>query len=260
MTCKSDLEKIQKLTCKSSGKLPGEYSTFKRSKGSPTKEVHTSPEESFAVKMRDAGIEINIEEDGGSFNWVEDVEVERPPWTWYKDKVVEKESEKEVVKKKRVKRARDAPLTSTPSYPHEMRVGTYLAMREGPEGMRKLKMKGVTDQKLEENFMQQILRRPGICQNPAEGFQKFDVEKLDEEAVKKLISGCASGPMIKSRLNPASGRNEHFVVLLAMSPGQGVEMKADKEEGQQSDSDRKPRPEVNIYSKYINTIPIHFMF
>ena len=85
--------------------------------------------------MRDAGIEINFEEDGGSFNWVEDVEVERPPWTWYKDKVVEKESGKAGVNKKRVKRVRDAPLTSTPSYPHEMRVGTYLAMREGPEGM-----------------------------------------------------------------------------------------------------------------------------
>ena len=211
--------------------------------------------------MRDAGIEIHIEADGGSFNWVEDVEVEHPPWTWYKDKVVEKESGKAGVNKKRVKRVRDAPLTSTPSYPYEMKVGTYLAMREGPEGMRKLKMKGVTEEKLEEKFMQQILMKPGICQNPSGNeFRKFDVEKLDEDAVNKLIRGCASGPKIKSRLNPASGRTEHFVVLLAMSPGQGVKMKAENEEGQQSDSDREPRPEVNIYSKYINTISIHFMF
>ena len=211
--------------------------------------------------MRDAGIEIHIEADGGSFNWVEDVEVERPPWTWYKDKVVEKESGKAGVKKKRVKRARDAPLTSTPSYPHEMRVGTYLAMREGPEGMRKLKMKGVTEQKLEEKFMKQILRKPGICQNPeSKEFQTFDVEKLEEEAVKKLIRGCASGPKIRSRLNHASGSIEHFVVLLALSPGQGGERKADQKEEQQSDLDREPRPEVNIYSKYINTISIHFMF
>ena len=184
--------------------------------------------------MRDAGIEIHIEEDGGSFNW---------------EKVVEKESGKAGVKKKRVKRVRDAPLRSTPSYPYEMRVGTYLARREGPEGMRKLQMKGVTEHKLEEKFMKEILRRPGICQNPAEkGFQKFDVEKLDEEAVMNRIRGYASGPMIRSRLNPASGSTEHFVVLLAMSPGQGGEMKADKEEGQQNYLDREPRPEVDILS------------
>ena len=110
-------------------------------------------------------------------------------------------------------------------------------------------MKGVTEHKLEEKFMKEILRRPGICQNPAEkGFQKFDVEKLDEEAVMNRIRGYASGPMIRSRLNPASGSTEHFVVLLAMSPGQGGEMKADKEEGQQNYLDREPRPEVDILS------------
>ena len=179
----------------------------------PTKEVHTSPEESVAVKM----------------------------------------------KKKRVKRVRDTLLTSTPSYPHEMRVGTYLALREGPEGMRKLEMKGVTEQKLEERFMKEILRKPGVCHNPAGEFQKFDVEKLDEEAVTELIKKFASGPMIKSRLNPASGRTEHFVVLLAVSPGQGGERKADKEEEQQSDSDREPRPEVSIFSKHINTMSMHFI-
>ena len=195
--------------------------------------------------MRDAGIEINTEEDGGSFNW---------------EKVVEKESGKAGVKKKRVKRVRDAPLRSTPSYPYEMRVGTYLALREGPEGMRKLQMKGVTEQKLEEKFMKEILRRPGICQNPASEFQKFDVEKLDEEAVLTHIRKFASGPRIKSRYNPGSGRTEHFVVLLAISPGQGGEMKADKKEEQQSDPDREPRPEVNIYSKHINTMSMHFMF
>ena len=106
--------------------------------------------------------------------------------------------------------------------------------------------------------MKQILRKPGICQNPSGNeFRKFDVEKLDEEAVEKLIRGCASGPMIRSRLNPASGSLEHFVVLLAMSPDQGGEKKAGKQEEQQSDLDREPRPEVNIYGKHINTF--HFL-
>ena len=210
----------------------------------PTEKVHTSPEESVAVEMRDAGIEINTEEDGGSFNW---------------EKVVEKESGKAGVKKKRVKRVRDAPLRSTPSYPYEMRVGTYLALREGPEGMRKLEMKGVTEQKLEERFMKEILRKPGVCHNPAREFQKFDVEKLDEKAVTELIKKFASGPMIQSRLNPASGRTEHFVMLLAVTPGQGGERKADKKEEQQSDSDREPRPEVSIFSKHINTMSMHFI-
>ena len=183
---------------------------------------------------------------GEGGNWAADVEVKR---RWWKDQAVEKESEKAGLKKKMGKRVRNAPLKSTPSYPYEMRVGTYLAIKEGPEGMKKLELKGVTEQQLEEKFMKEILRRPGICQNPArEGFQEFDVEKLDEEAVMNRIRGYASGPMIRSRLNPASGSTEHFVVLLAMSPGQGGEMKADKEEGQQNYLDREPRPEVDILS------------
>ena len=193
---------------------------------------------------------------GEGGNWAADVEVKR---RWWKDQAVEKESEKAGLKKKMGKRVRNAPLKSTPSYPYEMRVGTYLATKEGPEGMKKLELKGVTEQQLEEKFMKEILRRPGICQNPASEFQKFDVEKLDEEAVLTHIRKFASGPRIKSRYNPGSGRTEHFVVLLAISPGQGGEMKADKKEEQQSDSDREPRPEVSIYNKHINTMSMHFI-
>ena len=206
--------------------------------------------------MRDGGIEIRIvdEGEGGSLNWAEDVKVEHPSWS--EDQIVEKESERAGVKKKKkkVKRGRDAPLKSAPSYPYEVRVGTYLAMREGPEGMRKLEKAGVTAEKLEVKFMEEILRKPGICQNPSiEESKYFDVEKLDEEAVKNLLRRCASGPKIKSRYNPASGKTEHYMVLLAMSPAQGDmrirgERKADKEEEQQQrDSDSKPRPEVNIF-------------
>ena len=206
--------------------------------------------------MKDGGTEICVvdEGEGGSLSWAEEVEMEHPSWTWFKDQIVEKESEKAGVKKKRVKRGRDAPLKSAPSYPYEVRVGTYLAMREGPEGMRKLEKAGVTAEKLEVKFMEEILRRPGICQNPSiEGSKYFDVEKLDEEAVKNLLRRCASGPEIKSLYNSASGKTEHYMVLLAMSPAQGDmrirgERKADKEEQQQQrDSDSKPRPEVNIF-------------
>ena len=210
--------------------------------------------------MRDGGIEIHIvdEGEGGSLSWAEEVEVEHPSWTWFKDQIVEKESEKTGVEKKRVKRGRYAPLKSTPSYPYEMRVGAYLAWRKGPEEMRKLEKKGVNEQKLEEKFMEQILRQPGICLNPSIDESKyFDVEKLDEEAVKTLIRRCASGPEIKSRLNPANGKTEHYFVLLAMSPVQGSmmkggERKADKEEERQSHSDSKPRPEVNIFYQHFD--------
>ena len=212
------------------------------------------------LKMRDGGIEIRIvdEGEGGSLNWAEEVEVEYP--SWFKDQIVEKESERAGVKKKkkRVKRGRDAPLKSAPSYPYEVRVGTYLAMREGPEGMRKLEKEGVNEHKLEEKFMEEILRKPGICQNPGiEESRMFDVEKLDEAAVKKLIRKCASGPMINSRYNPSSGKIEHYMVLLAMSPVQrdmrkGDERKADEEEQQQQrESDSEPRPEVNIFCQNI---------
>ena len=206
--------------------------------------------------MRDGGIEIRIVDEGkgGSLSWAEEVEMEHPSWTWFKDQIVEKESEKAGVKKKRVKRGRDAPLKNTPCYPYEMRVGTYLAWREGPEGMEKLKKKGVTEQKLEDKFMEPILRKPGICQNPSiEESSLFDVVKLDEEAVKNLIRRSANGPEIKSRYNPGSGKTEHYIVLLAMSPVQGDmrkggDRKADKEEKQQQrDTDSKPRPEVNIF-------------
>ena len=212
--------------------------------------------------MRDGGIEICIVDEGkgGSLSWAEEVEMEHPSWTWFKDQIVEKESEKAGVKKKRVKRGRDAPLKSTPSYPYEMRVGAYLAWRKGPEEMRKLEKEGVTKQKLEDKFMEPILRKPGICQNPSiEESRRFDVEKLDEEAVKNLIRRCASGPKINSRYNPASGKNEHYIVLQAMSPVQGdirrvVERKADKEEEQQSHSDSEPRPEVNIFNQHFDIV------
>ena len=213
--------------------------------------------------MWDGGIEIRIvkEGEGGSLSWAEDVELEYPSWTSFKDENVEKESERAGVKKKkkRVKRVRDAPVKSAPSYPYEVRVGTYLAMRQGPEGMRKLEKEGVNEHKLEEKFMEEILRKPGICQNPGiEESKMFDVEKLDEEAVKKLIRKCASGPKINSRYNPSSGKTEHYMVLLAISPVQrdmrkGDERKADEEEQQQQqrESDSEPRPEVNIFCQHI---------
>ena len=198
------------------------------------------------------GVKIHIptvvkELEGCSFIWAEDVEVEDPQgWYAYGEAEVEKlpEEKARVKKKKRVKR--DAPLKSTPSYPYEIRVGAYLAMKKGPEEMRKLKKDGVTEHHLEEEYMKQ--RKPGICRNPAiEQSKLFDVEKLEEEAVKALLNRYASGPLTKSRHNPQTGKTEHYIVLLAMTPGKGDQRKVDEEEEEeeeQSDSDSKPRPEV----------------
>ena len=50
------------------------------------------------LKMRDGCIEIRImdEGEGGSLSWAEEVEVEHPSWTWFKDQIVEKESVRQV--------------------------------------------------------------------------------------------------------------------------------------------------------------------
>ena len=177
-------------------------------------------------------------EGGIKIHWAE---AERKRW-----REVEKKPEGRAVKKRKGFKT-DVPQKSTPSYPYEMRVGAYLAMRKGPEEMMKLKKKkGITEDGLETKFMEQ--KKPGICYNSTfEKFRRFDFEKMDEEEVASWIRRCASGMKIRSRHNPQTGKTEHFVVLLAMSPRQGGKERADKEEKeQQKNSYSEPRPEVNF--------------
>ena len=126
---------------------------------------------------------------------------------------------KKVVKTKKALRVkREVTIKKETTYPHLMPLGSYLAMRLGEEGMRKLlKEEGVrTDKQLEESYMRHIMREPGPCKNPGEGFQTFDVTKLGEEAVQRHIRGWESGPQIVTVTE--GGKAQVFVRMLAMSP------------------------------------------
>ena len=178
-------------------------------------------------------VKINMAEEGGSINWVDDVDEEIPPWekvdmeiphwdAWdgKQAKPVERAARvKKVVEiKKALRVKRVVTIKKETTHPYLMPLGSYLAMMLGEEGMRKLlKEEGVrTEKKLEEKYMRQIMREPGPCKNPGEEFQTFDVTKLGEGALQRLIRGWESGPQIVSVSD--GGKAEVFVKMLAMSP------------------------------------------
>ena len=178
-------------------------------------------------------VKINMAEEGGSINWVDDLDEEIPPWenvnmeiphwdAWEGKQVkpveraVRVEKVVEIKKALRVKRV--VTIKKETTHPYLMPLGSYLAMMLGEEGMRKLlKEEGVrTEKKLEEKYMRQIMREPGPCKNPGEEFQTFDVTKLGEGALQRLIRGWESGPQIVSVSD--GGKAQVFVRMLAMSP------------------------------------------
>ena len=178
-------------------------------------------------------VKINMAEEGGSINWVDDVDEEIPPWekldmeiphwdAWEGKQVkpveraVRVEKVVEIKKALRVKRV--VTIKKETTHPYLMPLGSYLAMMLGEEGMRKLlKEEGVrTEKKLEEKYMRQTMREPGPCKNPGEEFQTFDVTKLGEGALHRLIRGWESGPQIVTVTK--DGKAQVFVRMLAMSP------------------------------------------
>ena len=185
---------------------------------------------------------------------------ERGGITW--DEEVEMEMPLEVVKKKLFKKLKKLPetvrefLRHPASHPYEMRLGNYLVMREGEEGMRRLrKLKGYTldPDQMEKLYVSHVERKPGECINPADEFQdrKFNVEALEEQAVKKLIRGWEAGLKIITRSDPVKKKKEHYVVLHAMKPGQKLvkeRERAAKVEEQQSGTDREPQSGVSCFS------------
>ena len=184
------------------------------------------------------GIKIVKEEEGSRINWAEEVETVNPAgWSEYKEDIWQRKPAKAVVKK-------EIKIKKETTYPYEVRLGSYLKLKEGEEGMRRLRKEGImNEQQLEKRYMEEVLRKAGVCKNPVNvEFQKFDVETLGEKEVKTLIRRLESGLMIKSRYYP--GETEHYVVLLAMSPVQAVPMKATEEKESQSDADSVPRTEV----------------
>ena len=178
-------------------------------------------------------VKINMAEEGGSINWVDDVDEEIPPWekvdmeiphwdAWDGKQVKPVERAVRVKKVVEIKKAlrvkRVVTIKKETTHPYLMPLGSYLAMMLGEEGMRKLlKEEGVkTEKKLEEKYMRQIMREPGPCKNPGEEFQTFDVTKLGEGALQRLIRGWESGPQIVSVSD--GGKAQVFVRMLAMSP------------------------------------------
>ena len=100
---------------------------------------------------------------------------ERGGITW--DEEVEMEMPLEVVKKKLFKKLKKLPetvrefLRHPASHPYEMRLGNYLVMREGEEGMRRLrKLKGYTldPDQMEKLYVSHVERKPGECINPVQ--------------------------------------------------------------------------------------------
>ena len=178
-------------------------------------------------------VKINMAEEGGSINWVDDVDEEIPPWekldmeiphwdAWDGKQVKPVERAARVKKVVEIKKAlrvkKVVTIKRETTHPYLMPLGSYLAMMLGEEGMRKLlKEEGVrTEKQLEERYMRHIMREPGPCKNPGEGFETFDVTKLGEGAVQRLIRGWESGPQIVSVSD--GGKAQVFVKMLAMSP------------------------------------------
>ena len=178
-------------------------------------------------------VKINMAEEGGSINWVDVLDKEIPPWekvdmeiphwdAWDGKQVKPVEKAARVKKVVEIKKAlrvkRVVTIKKETTHPYLMPLGSYLAMVLGKEGMMKLlKEEGVrTEKKLEEKYMRQTMREPGPCKNPGEEFQTFDVTKLGEGALQRLIRGWESGPQIVSVSD--SGKAQVFVRMLAMSP------------------------------------------
>ena len=174
--------------------------------------------------MAEEKIKINWADEGGWFNWADEVEEEiplgarvPPPSGW---------STVEVVKKKPAEKVRvrkEVTLKKEITYPHYMPLGRYLTMTMGKEGVKKLmeEIKLRTEEQLEEllekRYTTEMMRQPGVCQNPlGEEFQSFDVEALGEAAVQRLIAGWESRPDIASV--EEGGKTRWFVTLLAMGP------------------------------------------
>ena len=153
-------------------------------------------------------IEINLSDEGGRINWVDQVEEENPPgWSTYEVK-----QKKPARVRKEVKEVR---IRKEPSYPYYMDVGSYLAMKLGKRGMKEV---GVRNEKqLEEMYMAVITREPGVCKSPQwSQFKSFEVEKLGEAALQRLIRGWESGMKVVDV--GEGGRTRPCVVMHAMSP------------------------------------------
>ena len=175
-------------------------------------------------KMAGGDIKIKLANEGGRINWADEVEEVDPlgarvppPSGWSTTEVKQKKPAAKV----RVRK--EMTLKKEITYPHFMPLGSYLAMTMGKEGVKKLmKEKGLRTEEqleklLEERYIAEMRREPGVCQNPlGEEFRRFDVEALEEGALQRLIRGWESRPEVVCV--EEGGKTRWFVTLLAMGP------------------------------------------
>ena len=173
------------------------------------------------MKMGVEYIKIRLEKDGASISWSDQVEEEIPSWEdprWSKADVKQVKKEVQQVKKK-VARARmvvTEVVKPEKTYSHLFPLGDYLAMVLGEKGMENLRRDGGAKSKqgLEEKYLEQMTRKPGVCKNPShKNYMAFDVEKLEEEPLQRRIFEMESRPQIVT-----DEQGQHYVVLLGLSP------------------------------------------
>ena len=171
--------------------------------------------------MGDEYIKIRVVEDGASTSWADEMEEVVPAWEdprWSKAEVKQVKKKVQQVKKKVARALRVVTDVVKPekTYSHLFPLGDYLAMVLGEKGMKNLKRDGGATSKegLEEKYLEQMMRKPGVCKNPShKNYMAFDVEKLEEEPLQRRIFEMESRPQIVT-----DEQGQHYVVLLGLSP------------------------------------------
>ena len=162
---------------------------------------------------------------------------------------VSKEERKVVRERKEVKVRKEVRVrkeVTNKTYPHLMPLCSYMAMKLGEEGYKKLlkEENSRTEEQLEEKLMARIKRELGVCRNPEdEKFRSpdFDVEKMDEDDLKMQIRGWERGLKIVEVNN--GGKAQHFVVLHALGPNyfDSQQPRVRKEESKESTAEGQLR-------------------
>ena len=184
-------------------------------------------------RLRTKTVPVEMEHSWAEINCDHVLEKKQP------NNVLKKKPASKVLKKKQpetVKEFLDNPV----SYPYEMRLSAFLAWKEG-----KSENEG---EKLEKEFLREMEKERGECCHSDlkdELDLNYDVESMDDEAVKAEIRGWESGRKVNKRRD-----GQWYIGLLSMSPQQPLptgsyQRKAAKEEKQPSGTESEPQSKVS---------------
>jgi hypothetical protein len=208
------------------------------------------------MKMGEEYIKIRVVEDGASTSWADEMEEVVPAWEdprWSKAEVKQVKKKVQQVKKKVARALRVVTDVVKPekTYSHLFPLGDYLAMVLGEKGMENLRRDGGARSKegLEEKYVEQMMRKPGVCKNPShKNYMAFDVEKLEEEPLQRRIFEMESRPQI---VTDEQGR--HYVVLLGMGPNNLFCKEYSPRVKEEENRSRGVKEEVNIIENKYST-------